>query len=910
MSSHFPLTPKNDRDAEKRRRRDPFRSALRIPEPEQPQEEQLAAHPDPVTGLAPPQGLSFANLHPKEDQKDVGREEAEDHRKPLRSAYAPDLSPQYDPGDDAPEDDAPELSQTEKTDKALDDLLEAQAAKKADAAVSQDAEPNGAEPKRRTAEEKVFDDLGQMIGGRAVAGALGFSGASLPAPERAEVAEDHAALRDNAAAGDTQGAVPPLRKLVRRREQALPTARAERRPARGPDAPDLPYLDKADQAEDFALAMKSGPDAERHREKARRRSDVSTSFVETPPVLLARHQDDPPEAGPPEVDPIKARAIPLRLASDRISAETPPAPGEPPLVEESDAEQGFWDWLSGGAEEEPDDPPRESRAETAARVRQEVVEELAEELGDQAWETGEAAGALGHAIWNGREIPAAPAATREEIEAAFSLWASGAPLPRQSRLTPLEEDFYDWAVVSGIRSAPSVALTESGRRRDANGKPIDPRHWIGALVSDPEQYTAARHESFLLFAAHRAAERRRQSGASVFLRTVERVGAGVASGAYDTVMGLPDAPERLIESVEAIERSQEALKAQRRAFLDGDLDIEGLRRAEREAWETQAEHSSRIASYYPGGRIARDIARGVVEEGRRGLDDLNRAFRRDDFDDFDDFGGAAPVTTGGPRGGRMPPQEGEWRGDGVVERLDDDPGRGAIAAPTTLDSHPPGLSGLRTEAERTRRLANQASVQGQTLSEVVRQRPRPKSKAEISAERAFFRDIVPDNDRIPEGERAAKGLDFSGGPTTRFEHAFDSLPDADFDACWARRSCQDAMKGRLRSPGGFHEHLMLEQVPHMRKNLDVTAAEIRGLDYRTKTGELHLKVPGTDRTVTHKDGSEGGEAWEVSRKFHSALSKTIASSRTRAELVENLHRLAEKWLPGGVGDLPAGLGAR
>ncbi|MEM9724898.1 MAG: hypothetical protein AAF909_05470 [Pseudomonadota bacterium] len=40
---------------------------------------------------------------------------------------------------------------------------------------------------------------------------------------------------------------------------------------------------------------------------------------------------------------------------------------------------------------------------------------------------------------------------------------------------------------------------------------------------------------------------------------------------------------------------------------------------------------------------------------------------------------------------------------------------------------------------------------------------------------------------------------------------------------------------------------MLEQVPHMRKNLDVTAAEIR-VDYRTKTGELHLKVPGTDRS--------------------------------------------------------------
>ena len=96
----------------------------------------------------------------------------------------------------------------------------------------------------------------------------------------------------------------------------------------------------------------------------------------------------------------------------------------------------------------------------------------------------------------------------------------------------------------------------------------------------------------------------------------------------------------------------------------------------------------------------------------------------------------------------------------------------------------------------------------------------------------------------------------------------------------------------------------------MRKNLDITAAEIRGLDYRTKTGELHLKVPGTDRTVTHKDGSRGGEAWEVSKAFHSELSKTIARSRTRAELVENLHRFAEKWLPGGVDDLPSGLGAR
>lgn len=71
----------------------------------------------------------------------------------------------------------------------------------------------------------------------------------------------------------------------------------------------------------------------------------------------------------------------------------------------------------------------------------------------------------------------------------------------------------------------------------------------------------------------------------------------------------------------------------------------------------------------------------------------------------------------------------------------------------------------------------------------MRERPAPMTGREASEDRAFFRDIMPDNASIPATERAAKGLDFEGGPSTRFEHVFDSLPDADFDACWARSAC-------------------------------------------------------------------------------------------------------------------------
>lgn len=87
----------------------------------------------------------------------------------------------------------------------------------------------------------------------------------------------------------------------------------------------------------------------------------------------------------------------------------------------------------------------------------------------------------------------------------------------------------------------------------------------------------------------------------------------------------------------------------------------------------------------------------------------------------------------------------------------------------------------------------------------------------------------------------------------------------------------------------------------------MTAGEIRGLDFRTKAGDLHLKVTGTDRTVTHMQGSERGEAWEISKRFHRELADAIEYSRTRADLVKNIQEVANRWLPNGVADLPKGL---
>ncbi|MEM9725345.1 MAG: hypothetical protein AAF909_07775, partial [Pseudomonadota bacterium] len=262
--------------------RNPFRAALRI-DPLDADEDQTDASAvsvtDPVTGVSEGEdqaSKSFEKLDPLwegsgEEPEERGGDDRGEGREAARqghTATAPNGLKGPETEDENPDNPAPPDGQDQPRQNQTP------------------AQPG------RSKQEKVLDDLVRVVGEKSLQGALTFP-QTQPEPERAEAEQARDDLLDRIDDGDTQGATGPLRFLVGRRERALPDAKAERQPARGPGSEDLPYLDKQDQAEDFAQAMKSGPDAATRRAAAEQRSSLSTTFVTTPPVVLAKHQDDP-----------------------------------------------------------------------------------------------------------------------------------------------------------------------------------------------------------------------------------------------------------------------------------------------------------------------------------------------------------------------------------------------------------------------------------------------------------------------------------------------------------------------------------------------------------------------------------------------------------------------------------------
>ncbi|MEL6980608.1 MAG: hypothetical protein AAGM38_18350, partial [Pseudomonadota bacterium] len=172
-----------------------------------------------------------------------------------------------------------------------------------------------------------------------------------------------------------------------------------------------------------------------------------------------------------------------------------------------------------------------------------------------------------------------------------------------------------------------VARVAWGDHRDEDGRRVDPRHWIGAFVANPQRYSAKDHEDFLIFAQNQAPSRKRQSGAEVALEASAGVVGGALSGAHDTVVSPPDAPREMIEGVGAIRSAQVASQAARAAFRAHEIDEDALRAAERAAWEDQTEAALRLAETLPGSAAAGEALRGLSADAQEILRRAQSALR-------------------------------------------------------------------------------------------------------------------------------------------------------------------------------------------------------------------------------------------------------------------------------------------
>lgn len=125
-----------------------------------------------------------------------------------------------------------------------------------------------------------------------------------------------------------------------------------------------------------------------------------------------------------------------------------------------------------------------------------------------------------------------------------------------------------------------------------------------------------------------------------------------------------------------------------------------------------------------------------------------------------------------------------------------------------------------------------------------------------------------------------------------FESWFDSLTNDEFDKVWANQDLRDAIKDRLRAPGGFHEWLLVSRA-NIFKKWGVSAKDIREL--RTPTSQVKFVKP---------KGRHGGKG---STAAHNQLLDIIDSSPSYFAYQLELNVWADKRLDGGRNSLPPGL---
>ena len=125
-----------------------------------------------------------------------------------------------------------------------------------------------------------------------------------------------------------------------------------------------------------------------------------------------------------------------------------------------------------------------------------------------------------------------------------------------------------------------------------------------------------------------------------------------------------------------------------------------------------------------------------------------------------------------------------------------------------------------------------------------------------------------------------------------FEKWFDSLTDKEFDKVWSDTKLRDSIKDRLRSPGGFHEWLLVSRA-NIFKKWEVSAKDIWELRTLTK-----------DVIFINPQGKHGGKG---STEVHNELLEFIDTSNTYSGYKSKLRKWAEMRLKGGKNSLPPGL---
>ena len=125
-----------------------------------------------------------------------------------------------------------------------------------------------------------------------------------------------------------------------------------------------------------------------------------------------------------------------------------------------------------------------------------------------------------------------------------------------------------------------------------------------------------------------------------------------------------------------------------------------------------------------------------------------------------------------------------------------------------------------------------------------------------------------------------------------FNKWFNELTPDEFDRVWSNEAYKNAIKDRLRYPGGMHEWHMVSRADTF-KRWGVNAEQI----YELRTAIADVKF-------VNPTGHHGGKG---STKAHNEILKVIDNSKDYSEFRQGLNEWAGRRLEGGVDSLPSGL---
>ena len=119
-----------------------------------------------------------------------------------------------------------------------------------------------------------------------------------------------------------------------------------------------------------------------------------------------------------------------------------------------------------------------------------------------------------------------------------------------------------------------------------------------------------------------------------------------------------------------------------------------------------------------------------------------------------------------------------------------------------------------------------------------------------------------------------------------FNQWFDDLSVEELDMLWKDKKISDAIKSRIRHPGGEHEWCMVCLAPQFKK-WGVSMDEMKR--FRTKTKDLEWINPHTGLPGGHLGNKHG------STTFHNELEELIIKSRSLDEFNKELKDLVDLW---------------